>query len=121
MNQFAREEGINKVLRHINTLRHSSCEDEWRSCHSVVEEVVEALSEASNHLAVYGTLAPGESNHHVIADVPGQWLEGYVHGELYERGWGSGLGYPGMIWGPGGPMVICVRTPPQKLEAFGRV
>jgi gamma-glutamylcyclotransferase (GGCT)/AIG2-like uncharacterized protein YtfP len=41
----------------------------------------------------------------VIADVPGEWLGGYIHGELYERGWGLGLGYLGMIWGPGGPKV----------------
>jgi gamma-glutamylcyclotransferase (GGCT)/AIG2-like uncharacterized protein YtfP len=34
----------------------------------------------NTRLAVYGTLRPGESNHHLLADVPGTWLEGTVQG-----------------------------------------
>jgi gamma-glutamylcyclotransferase (GGCT)/AIG2-like uncharacterized protein YtfP len=105
MSQLVTDEELNKILARLNTLRHSSSEDEWRGCCSVVEKVVETLFSASNHLAVYGSLAPGESNHHVIADVPGQWQGGYVHGQLYDRGWGSGLGYPAMLWQPEGPTV----------------
>jgi gamma-glutamylcyclotransferase (GGCT)/AIG2-like uncharacterized protein YtfP len=70
-----------------------------------VEEVIDTIFNASNHLAVYGTLAPGKPNHYVIADVPGRWLEGYVCGQLYEEGWGSGVGFPGMTWKPDGPKV----------------
>lgn len=31
-------------------------------------------------LAAYGTLRPGESNHHLLADVAGTWLDGTVEG-----------------------------------------
>ncbi len=99
------EEGLEKTLRHINALRHSSSEDQWRGCHSVVEEIVETLFNASNHFAVYGSLAPGKTNHHMIENVPGKWLEGCVKGELYESGWGAGVGFPGIIWSPQGPKV----------------
>ncbi len=34
----------------------------------------------NTRLAAYGTLRPGESNHHLLADVPGEWLKGTVQG-----------------------------------------
>lgn len=49
----------------------------------------ERLGTPSCRLAVYGTLAPGERNHGVLADCPGEWRGGAVRGEL--RTW---RGYP---------------------------
>jgi gamma-glutamylcyclotransferase (GGCT)/AIG2-like uncharacterized protein YtfP len=46
----------------------------------------------SNHLFVYGTLAPGRPNEHVLADVPGTWKAAIVTGTLRQQGWGAGLG-----------------------------
>ena len=58
-----------------------------------------------NRLAVYGTLAPGQANHNVIADAGGSWSPGYVHGFLRAGGWGSALGFLGLIPDPDGPPV----------------
>jgi gamma-glutamylcyclotransferase (GGCT)/AIG2-like uncharacterized protein YtfP len=63
-----------------------------------------ALS-ADTRLAVYGTLGPGRPNHGQLAELPGRWLRGHVRGTLIERGWGAGLGYPGMILDDEGPKV----------------
>jgi len=54
-----------------------------------------------NRLAVYGSLAPGRSNHDVIAGVPGTWTTGRVEGRLIHLGWGADLGYPALIPEPG--------------------
>ena len=58
-----------------------------------------------DRLAVYGTLAPGRPNAHVLADIPGRWIEGTVRGVLHESGWGAALGYPGIVLDPDGPAV----------------
>ncbi len=42
-------------------------------------------------LAVYGTLAPGKSNHHQLADLRGDWRHGFVRGRLYPVGANVGL------------------------------
>lgn len=48
-------------------------------------------------LFVYGTLAPGRPNAHVLADVPGTWQPATVRGRLFAEGWGAAIGYPGII------------------------
>lgn len=50
-----------------------------------------------NRLFIYGTLAPGRPNEHVLVDVPGKWEPAYVRGRLLQRGWGSSVGYPGIV------------------------
>ena len=52
----------------------------------------------STRLAVYGSLAPGESNHGIIEDLAGTWTAGVVRGDLLRHGWGTQVGFPGMIW-----------------------
>ena len=49
------------------------------------------------HLFVYGSLAPGRDNAHVLADIPGRWQPATVHGSLHAQGWGAALGYPGLV------------------------
>jgi hypothetical protein len=34
-------------------------------------------------LAIYGTLAPGQPNHCIVAPLGGEWAEGVVEGELF--------------------------------------
>lgn len=53
-----------------------------------------------NRLAVYGTLAPGQPNHHVVAGAGGSWLDGTVRGRLEIGGWGAALGHPGLVPDP---------------------
>lgn len=61
---------------------------------------------ADARLAVYGTLAPGRSNHDQVADLGGTWLSGLtVRGQLFEAGWGAELGYPALRWSASGPAV----------------
>lgn len=48
-------------------------------------------------LFVYGTLAPGRANAHVLAPVPGTWRPASVRGRLFETGWGAAAGYPAIV------------------------
>jgi gamma-glutamylcyclotransferase (GGCT)/AIG2-like uncharacterized protein YtfP len=48
-------------------------------------------------LFVYGTLAPGRPNAHILADVPGTWEPARVTGTLLAEGWGAAIGYPGIV------------------------
>lgn len=50
-----------------------------------------------HRLFVYGTLAPGRPNEHVLADVPGEWQPATVTGTLLQEGWGAAAGYPGIV------------------------
>ncbi len=47
-------------------------------------------------LFVYGTLAPGRPNEHILKDVSGTWETAYVNGVLRDEGWGAEMGYPGI-------------------------
>lgn len=76
------------------------------------------------HLFVYGTLAPGRPNAHVMADIPGTWHPGTISGSLYERGWGASHGYPGIVLGSGGEVEGLVFSSEElddhwdRLDAF---
>ena len=63
------------------------------------------MSDASQRLAIYGTLAPGRVNHHQVAMIPGTWRHGTVCGHLLPDGWGAALGYPAIELDPAGPKV----------------
>ena len=57
-----------------------------------------AFGRPMNHrLFVYGTLAPGRPNEHLLADVPGEWEPATVTGTLLQEGWGAAAGYPGIV------------------------
>ena len=51
----------------------------------------------TDRLFVYGTLAPGRPNEHMLADVPGTWESATVRGTLFPEGWGADVGYPGIV------------------------
>ncbi len=53
-----------------------------------------------HRLAVYGSLTPGEVNHHHLADLGGTWQSGTVRGRLVKKGWGDDLGFPALIPDP---------------------
>lgn len=73
-------------------------------------------------LAVYGTLAPGRSNHHELRGLSGRWVEGTVRGVLFEQGWGAALGYPGLVLDPEGPTVpVHVLDSPDLPRHWGRL
>ena len=55
-------------------------------CHNVARQ-----------LFVYGTLAPGRSNAHVLAPLAGQWRQAWIRGRLYPEGTGLARGYPALL------------------------
>lgn len=60
----------------------------------------------SQRLFVYGTLAPGRPNEHVLADLDGSWEPATITGRLEERGWGAALGFPGLVLDTSGNDVV---------------
>ena len=60
---------------------------------------------AEHKLFVYGSLQPGHENHHLLSNIHGKWMKGYVTGELVNHGWGADLGYPAFRRIPGGQKI----------------
>ena len=60
---------------------------------------------AACRLATYGTLSPGEPNHHQLEGLSGAWRPGAVRGRLAESGWGAALGYRGLTLDPEGERI----------------
>ena len=48
-------------------------------------------------LFVYGTLAPGQSNEHILRGINGTWQKATVSGALHSTGWGATGGYPAIV------------------------
>jgi len=89
--------GLENVLLRVNALRYvAEPAVEW----TVAEEILVSLFRTSNYFAVYGTLAPGGPNHHVLESLRGEWREGFVYGDLHQKGWGAQQGYPAIRWNP---------------------
>jgi gamma-glutamylcyclotransferase (GGCT)/AIG2-like uncharacterized protein YtfP len=83
------------------------------------ERQLDALFRTSHTLAVYGTLAPGQPNHHVVAPLGGEWTAGLIEGDLLPVGWGAALGYPGFRPRDGGDAVeVQVLTAPLLATAW---
>ncbi|HET7231996.1 MAG TPA: gamma-glutamylcyclotransferase [Longimicrobium sp.] len=83
------------------------------------ERRLEALFRTSLTLAVYGSLAPGQPNHHVVAPLGGVWTDGVIEGDLLPVGWGATLGYPAFRPRAGGPAVaVKVLTAPTLAAAW---
>lgn len=53
-------------------------------------------------LFVYGSLAPGRPNAHVLEKICGSWEDATVTGTLHSEGWGAKLGYPAIVLGAHG-------------------
>ena len=51
----------------------------------------------TDRLFVYGTLAPGRPNAHLMDGIPGTWETATVKGILLQEGWGAEFGCPGMV------------------------
>ncbi|NGP17644.1 gamma-glutamylcyclotransferase family protein [Devosia aurantiaca] len=63
------------------------------------------MAGAVRRLAAYGTLQPGQPNHHQMAGMAGTWRPGSVRGHLHQSGWGAAVGFPGLVADPAGPEV----------------
>jgi len=85
-----------------NGLAARSADPEARA---VLEQEADAWFGASRNLLVYGSLAPGQSNHGLLTGIHGTWTRGWVTGDLVPTGWGAALGYPALRCRPDGPRV----------------
>ena len=85
----------------------------------------EEIAAASQRLATYGTLAPGQRNHAQMAGMAGKWIEGTVHGHFHAEGFGKALDCPGLVLDASGPaMPVQILTSADlpahwaRLDAF---
>lgn len=75
------------------------------------------MSDIDHRLAVYGSLAPGRSNHDQMAGMEGTWTPGLVRGRLAVDGWGEGGAYPALVCDPDGPEVAVLLFESADLPA----
>ncbi len=94
---------VEEALIQFNRLRISPALSP--TLHQFLEAGLDALFQASTHLIVYGSLAPGKSNHDQLSELRGEWKKGWVTGELKLSGWGATRGFPGLRWDPQGVRV----------------
>ena len=72
-----------------------------------------------SRLAVYGSLAPGKANHHLLAKHTGVWTRGRVRGDLLNAGWGAAGGFPGLLPRDDGPWVaVEVLESPSLIDGW---
>ncbi len=89
---------------------------------ALLESVADDLFSVSQRLAVYGSLAPGRSNHFVIEGLDGHWTAGFVQGELHEPVPGKGRRFPALVWDPDGSRIdVMVLTSPDLPGAWPRL
>lgn len=82
------------ALKQLNELRTGVSADR-----EALEQHFARRYASEQHLAVYGTLAPGKKNHHQLSALAGVWHTGYaVNGSLQHLGWGDEPGYPALHW-----------------------
>lgn len=97
---------VEELVDAVNAVRRAGSADAELVRRGVdAEATLEALFGCSERLAVYGSLAPGRENYHVVQPLGGEWSEGVVEGDLTRYGWGSAIGYPALRLRPGGPAV----------------
>lgn len=90
------------ALSELNELRRSGPSQRL----SELEREFSSRLGAERRLAVYGSLAPGRSNHHQLQHLRGEWQSGFsVRGDLLDHGWGAGIGFPALRWSMAGPPV----------------
>ena len=99
---------VERLIAASNAHRGAQASAAWPTTHAD-EATLEQLFHCSHRLAVYGTLAPGRPNHHIVAPLGGEWVAGVVQGELVARGWGATLGYPALL-PRGGDDVVGVQV-----------
>jgi len=121
MMDLSREE-VDRLLAAANAARWRGAGGAGDEDAADAERALEARFRTSRTLAVYGTLAPDEPNHHVVAPLGGEWTDGVVEGDLSPAGWGAILGYPAFRPHAGGPAVaVKVLTAPALAEAWPEI
>lgn len=71
----------------------------------------------THRLFVYGSLAPGRPNAHVLDQVPGTWEPATIRGLLRQDGWGAAIGYPGIVLDEQGDKIAGLVFSSETLDA----
>ncbi|HEX8212490.1 MAG TPA: gamma-glutamylcyclotransferase family protein [Longimicrobium sp.] len=109
---------VNRLVAAANTARWRSADVDDEPA-AYAERRLHELFATRHTLAVYGTLAPGRPNHHVVAPLGGDWTDGVIEGDLFPEGWGATLGYPACRPRAGGPSVpVKVLSAPALAAAW---
>ncbi len=89
----------------------------------ILDRLIEALLDfPEGRLATYGSLLRGEDNHHRVATLVGNWIDGTVEGTLHDRGWAARQGYPGLHHHiPGPPVPVGVLQSAALPGAWDRL
>jgi gamma-glutamylcyclotransferase (GGCT)/AIG2-like uncharacterized protein YtfP len=96
-------------LRRLNRTRQDS--------RDLDAELARTLGDPAHALVVYGTLAPGRENHHLLEMVTGEWAEVTIEGEL-----GDWIGYPMFRWvSPGARVPAWLLRSSELTEHFERL
>lgn len=101
--------GRDERLAALNRLRLRGESEAERRRLEALEAELERDYGCSRRLAVYGTLVPGRSNHYMVKDLVGEWLQGSVRGALRDVGWGAVEGYPALVWEPDAAARVAVH------------
>jgi gamma-glutamylcyclotransferase (GGCT)/AIG2-like uncharacterized protein YtfP len=116
---------LHALITNANHARREALASDGPRTTSPAEQRLVQQWDANRRLAVYGTLAPGQSNHHMVAGLDGAWSRGFVTGELWASGWGARYGFPALRWDPAGdPLAVSLlssRLLPEhwsELDAF---
>jgi pimeloyl-ACP methyl ester carboxylesterase len=65
---------------------------------AIAANLAQAEDVSIQHIFVYGTLRPGDSNEHVMKDIRGEWRDASISGVWHKEGWGyEKFGLPGMV------------------------
>jgi len=68
------------------------------------------------HLFVYGTLAPGEPYHYIVAGIGDSWRPAVMRGQLLDEGWAARFGYSGLVVDDGGADISGVLVASTRLH-----
>jgi gamma-glutamylcyclotransferase (GGCT)/AIG2-like uncharacterized protein YtfP len=89
----------------------------------IIDRLIEALLEfPERRLAAYGSLLPGQENHHQISRLVGEWIDGYVEGVLHLNRSSEEERFPKMVWDLSGNLeAVCVFHSAALPECWERI
>jgi gamma-glutamylcyclotransferase (GGCT)/AIG2-like uncharacterized protein YtfP len=113
-------EQLNDALIRLNLLRTRLSSDPITA--DLLEGAVDALFSAGHHLIAYGSLMPGGLNHGLLSHLSGEWRQGWIAGELLDRGWSAAMSYPALRWCPeGGEVPAWAFVSPDLPDHWNRL
>ncbi|MEO6550519.1 MAG: gamma-glutamylcyclotransferase [Ferruginibacter sp.] len=91
---------INEIIECLNKMEniaHINFNNIEQAGLTAEEKVFIKKFQPEKVLIIYGTLAPGKPNHHLVEHIKGKWQHGIVRGKLMKEGWGTIIGYDGFV------------------------